>query len=355
MPRDGTSTRTAILDAAEELALRAWLRRGPGRPDHRRGRCHQGCLLPPFRLEAGPGRRTDPALGPRRRPAPRGEARPGRAAGGGPAAPARAVRGVLRRGGRGVRRGAPRVPVRGVHLPGRALRDRHPRGPRRGDAHVGAGGCAPSWTRSPRRGVRRRGSTSTPWPTPSRSFSRGRTSLLPGPWVTPTWSPPSCACFRTPAGAQLLRVRISGAAPGSECWPVVPQLDISQRTDGPRCRTCIGCRERATKRELLRIVAGTDAEAARLAVVAPDPSGTAPGRGAHLHPTSECLALAERKRAFSRALRHDAGGPGKQGGALSLERLREHLGHTEMSSSPTRTGATAHEPAMRPLALSTAR
>jgi len=30
-----------------------------------------------------------------------------------------------------------------------------------------------------------------------------------------------------------------------------------------------------------------------------------PGRGAHLHPDPECLALAERRRAFGRALRAD--------------------------------------------------
>ena len=55
--------------------------------------------------------------------------------------------------------------------------------------------------------------------------------------------------------------------------------------------------------------------------VVPDPRGTAPGRGAHLHPTLECLELAERKRAFARALREG-------GRALSLERLREHLAPT---------------------------
>jgi predicted RNA-binding protein YlxR (DUF448 family) len=100
------------------------------------------------------------------------------------------------------------------------------------------------------------------------------------------------------------------------------------RPDGP-VRTCIGCRARAAKRELLRIVAGTvaedheDPQSGSWSVV-PDPTGTAPGRGAHLHPTAECLALAERKRAFARALRHDAGARG----ALSLERLKEHLAQT---------------------------
>ena len=120
--------------------------------------------------------------------------------------------------------------------------------------------------------------------------------------------------------------RIGPATP-VECSAVVSQLDSPTRGDGP-VRTCIGCRERAAKRELLRVVAGTDAENQGFWFVVPDPSGTAPGRGAHLHPTAECLALAERRRAFARALRHDAGGPRKRG-ALSLERLREHLAQTD--------------------------
>ncbi|WP_433216447.1 YlxR family protein [Dactylosporangium sp. CS-047395] len=35
----------------------------------------------------------------------------------------------------------------------------------------------------------------------------------------------------------------------------------------------------------------------------PDPARRRPGRGAHLHPDPACLALAERRRAFGRALR----------------------------------------------------
>jgi len=62
----------------------------------------------------------------------------------------------------------------------------------------------------------------------------------------------------------------------------------------------VGCRVRATKQELLRVVAhGTGTGLA----LTPDPLGVAPGRGAHLHPTLECLELALRRRAFSRALR----------------------------------------------------
>ena len=102
---------------------------------------------------------------------------------------------------------------------------------------------------------------------------------------------------------------------------MVDRIDSGVRAPGP-VRTCIGCRRRAAKRELLRLVAGTDAEG-RVGswFVAVDPAGTAPGRGAHLHPTDACLALAERKRAFTRALRHDAG----VRGALSLDRVRQHL------------------------------
>ncbi len=44
--------------------------------------------------------------------------------------------------------------------------------------------------------------------------------------------------------------------------------------------------------------------------VVPDPQGTTPGRGAHLHPTTECYELAVRRRAFSRALRYTGAGPG---------------------------------------------
>jgi uncharacterized protein len=121
---------------------------------------------------------------------------------------------------------------------------------------------------------------------------------------------------------------------------VVSQLGITTLSDGP-VRTCIGCRERAAKRELLRVVAGTDAENQASWLVVPDPSGTAPGRGAHLHPNPQCLALAERKRAFSRALRHDAG----VRGALSLDRLREYLAQNPMEDRdeavPMRNGSTS--------------
>jgi predicted RNA-binding protein YlxR (DUF448 family) len=69
----------------------------------------------------------------------------------------------------------------------------------------------------------------------------------------------------------------------------------------PPVRTCVGCRQRATASELLRFVA-VEFGAGGYSVV-PDPARRAPGRGAHLHPTPVCLALAERRKAFGRALR----------------------------------------------------
>ncbi|MEJ7636180.1 YlxR family protein [Aeromicrobium sp.] len=65
-------------------------------------------------------------------------------------------------------------------------------------------------------------------------------------------------------------------------------------------RTCIGCRQRADKTNLVRVVA---VQESTTSVVTPDPRGTLPGRGAHLHPTHRCLDLATRRKAFGRALR----------------------------------------------------
>ncbi len=67
----------------------------------------------------------------------------------------------------------------------------------------------------------------------------------------------------------------------------------------------MGCRTRAAKSELLRVTVGSDAFGQP--AVVPDPQGTATGRGAHLHPTTECFELAVRRKAFGRALRVTAG------------------------------------------------
>jgi uncharacterized protein len=91
-------------------------------------------------------------------------------------------------------------------------------------------------------------------------------------------------------------------------------------------RTCIGCRERAEKIELLRVVVG-DRGAGR--EVVPDPTGRAPGRGAHLHPTTECLELALRRRAFLRALRSEPG--------LATTAVEDFVRNTEPPAAPSST------------------
>jgi len=90
-------------------------------------------------------------------------------------------------------------------------------------------------------------------------------------------------------------------------------------------RTCIGCRERAAKHELLRVTAGSDVDGQP--AVVPDPTATTPGRGAHLHPTTECYDLAVRRRAFTRALRQ-AGPSG-----LSPAPVGEYLASRSTSTS----------------------
>jgi len=70
-------------------------------------------------------------------------------------------------------------------------------------------------------------------------------------------------------------------------------------------RTCVGCRERAPASELIRfvLIRSGVAGAGEIFRLQPDPGRRLPGRGAHLHPDPACFALAERRRAFGRALR----------------------------------------------------
>ena len=99
---------------------------------------------------------------------------------------------------------------------------------------------------------------------------------------------------------------------------VSPSCPDDRTPSGP-IRTCVGCRQRAAKRELVRVTAGSDADGHP--AVVPDPDGTATGRGAHLHPTTECYELAVRRKAFPRALRL----PGGSRVALSTTPLARYL------------------------------
>ncbi|WP_179427990.1 YlxR family protein [Spelaeicoccus albus] len=70
-------------------------------------------------------------------------------------------------------------------------------------------------------------------------------------------------------------------------------------------RTCIGCRRRAPRQSLLRVVIKT-AEAGRpdgMPVIVPDRPRSAEGRGAWLHFDERCVDQARRRSAFGRALK----------------------------------------------------
>ena len=61
-------------------------------------------------------------------------------------------------------------------------------------------------------------------------------------------------------------------------------------------RQCMGYRERKAKRELIRVVRGTDG------VVSLDFSGKLNGRGAYICPDPECLKKAQKAKSLERSL-----------------------------------------------------
>ena len=97
---------------------------------------------------------------------------------------------------------------------------------------------------------------------------------------------------------------------------------MSGRTRSLACpeRTCVGCRERVAKNDLLRVAVSGDA-------CVPDPRGTLPGRGAYVHPALVCLDQAVRRRAFTRALRAP--------GALDTKALRQYVEQTTVAEQAT--------------------
>ena len=61
-------------------------------------------------------------------------------------------------------------------------------------------------------------------------------------------------------------------------------------------RQCMGCRERREKRQMIRVVRGTDGN------VSLDFSGKLNGRGAYICPSMECLKKARKSKALDRSL-----------------------------------------------------
>ncbi|AZS89819.1 YlxR family protein [Streptomyces griseoviridis] len=97
---------------------------------------------------------------------------------------------------------------------------------------------------------------------------------------------------------------------------------MSGRTRARACpeRTCVGCRQRAAKQDLLRIVA-VEGECL------PDHRGTLPGRGAYSHLALVCLDQAVRRRAFPRALRAP--------GTLDTKALRRYVEQATVAEQAT--------------------
>ena len=61
-------------------------------------------------------------------------------------------------------------------------------------------------------------------------------------------------------------------------------------------RQCMGCRERKAKREMIRVVRGTDGN------VSLDFGGKMNGRCAYICPNPDCLKKAQRSKALERSL-----------------------------------------------------
>jgi predicted RNA-binding protein YlxR (DUF448 family) len=90
-------------------------------------------------------------------------------------------------------------------------------------------------------------------------------------------------------------------------------------------RTCVGCRRRDSSANLLRMTVSGG-------VIHPDPGHRAPGRGAHLHPLTGCLDLAERRKAFPRAFRVP--------GPLDASLIREYVEQNGSESAAARPPVT---------------
>ncbi len=61
-------------------------------------------------------------------------------------------------------------------------------------------------------------------------------------------------------------------------------------------RMCVGCREMKPKQELIRVVRSPEG------VISMDRRGKAPGRGAYICQSADCLAKAKKSRALERQL-----------------------------------------------------
>jgi predicted RNA-binding protein YlxR (DUF448 family) len=83
-------------------------------------------------------------------------------------------------------------------------------------------------------------------------------------------------------------------------------------TSGGPLRMCLGCRQRGLRSDLVRLVTASltpdlpaSVSTGSCAKVVVDFRKCLPGRGAWLHLSENCFKLAQRRKAFGRALRAD--------------------------------------------------
>jgi uncharacterized protein len=82
-------------------------------------------------------------------------------------------------------------------------------------------------------------------------------------------------------------------------------------------RTCVGCRERAAKADLLRLVVAAGGS------VRLDPNGSGPGRGAYVHRRRSCVKAALSLGGLARGLRT---GLDEHGAATLMSDIEGELG-----------------------------
>ena len=80
-------------------------------------------------------------------------------------------------------------------------------------------------------------------------------------------------------------------------------------------RTCVGCRERGAKLDMIRVVRSPDGD------VEVDPSGSSAGRGAYVHPREGCIDSALDRGGLARGLRVGLAPEGAVRLRTDLERL----------------------------------
>lgn len=70
------------------------------------------------------------------------------------------------------------------------------------------------------------------------------------------------------------------------------------KTKSQPMRSCVGCGEQKSKKELMRVVLSPEG------TISIDRVGKAPGRGAYICPSKECLQAAYKGRKLERSLKH---------------------------------------------------